>query len=90
MAATTTEHIRSRLVANVASPESITQHVVFEVQPKAEDDQICIDPPGKIRTHLFIGSRETENCLPALQAAGITHILQVVQNTLLLLFLAHV
>jgi hypothetical protein len=36
----------------------------------------CSDPPCKLRAGLFIGSRETEASLAALQAAGITHVLQ--------------
>lgn len=38
--------------------------------------QACIDPPGRIRSNLYIGSKETEASFSALQAAGITHILQ--------------
>jgi hypothetical protein len=40
------------------------------------DIEEYIDSPGLIRQGFFIGSRETEACLPALQRAGITHILQ--------------
>lgn len=36
----------------------------------------CLDPPSQLRSNLFIGSRETEQSLAALQAAGVTHILQ--------------
>ncbi|KAF6263441.1 protein-tyrosine phosphatase-like protein [Scenedesmus sp. NREL 46B-D3] len=36
----------------------------------------CNDPPCKLRAGLFIGSIESEASLAALQAAGITHILQ--------------
>lgn len=77
MIATTTEHIRSRVLANVPAvsiDEGLSAKVVSKQQP-VEDDK-CLDPPGKIRNHLFIGSRETECCLAALKENGITHILQ--------------
>lgn len=36
----------------------------------------CSDPPCKLRSGLYIGSLVTEASLTALQAAGITHVLQ--------------
>uniref|UniRef100_A0A383WFK4 Protein-tyrosine-phosphatase n=1 Tax=Tetradesmus obliquus TaxID=3088 RepID=A0A383WFK4_TETOB len=80
--ATTTDHIRDRLFAKAdVVADSFTEGPVAAVslQPKAaeqQNEERCLDPPGKIRRHLYIGSRETESCLSALQAAGITHILQ--------------
>jgi hypothetical protein len=79
--ATTTEHIRDRLFAKAdVVAENFTEgpELAVSLQPKAAEQQEerCLDPPGKIRRHLYIGSRETECCLSALQAAGITHILQ--------------
>lgn len=77
MMATTTEHIRSRVLANVAaisSDDGFSQTVLFDQQ--AADEEKCLDLPGRIRRHLYIGSRETECCLSALKKAGITHILQ--------------
>lgn len=76
MATTTTEHIRSRVLANVAAVDidDGLSNVLFEQQ--TPNDDRCIDPPGKIRRHLYIGSRETECCLSALKTAGISHILQ--------------
>jgi hypothetical protein len=77
---TTTEHLRSRVLAGAEVPHSFTGTlgVPLVAVPEAgsfEDDD-CLDPPGKIRNHLFIGSKETEKCMTALQAVGITHILQ--------------
>jgi hypothetical protein len=80
--ATTTEHIRDRLFAKadvVAANFTEGPDAAVNLQPKAAEQpeaERCLDPPGKIRRHLYIGSRETESCLSALQAAGITHILQ--------------
>lgn len=77
MTATTTEHIRSRVLANVGAvsfEDGVSATVVSEQQPA--DEERCIDPPGKIRRHLYIGSRETESCLAALKKVGVTHILQ--------------
>jgi hypothetical protein len=80
--ATTTEHIRDRLFAKadvVAANFTEGPDAAVNLQPTAAEQpeaERCLDPPGKIRRHLYIGSRETESCLSALQAAGITHILQ--------------
>ena len=87
MATTTTEHIRNRVLADHAAFEpaaSATPNGLEGVPADAfllsgttgSEQQPCLDPPGKIRAGLFIGSKETESCLSALQAAGITHILQ--------------
>ncbi len=76
MAATTTEHIRSRVLANVGALDIVTEQVLINAVSLQPVEEKCLDPPGKIRTHLYIGSRETEGCLLALQQAGITHILQ--------------
>jgi len=40
-------------------------------------DDICIDPPCKVREGLYIGSLEAEKCLNALRTARVTHVLQV-------------
>jgi hypothetical protein len=88
MATTTTEHIRNRVLGNhpaVALSGSPSLLNDFAVPPAdafllsattGSEEQPCLDPPGKIRSNLYIGSKEAEGCLGALQAAGITHILQ--------------
>lgn len=90
MAATTTDHLRNRMLgdhpavrlASVTLPTGLgspaDEESLLPAPPKqgTSSEQPCLDPPGRIRANLFIGSRETENCLAALQAAGITHILQ--------------
>ena len=88
MATTTTEHIRQRVLGDHPAVHigSAGSEAALGGLPPAEafllsattgsEEQPCIDPPGRIRNNLFIGSRETENSLGALQAAGITHILQ--------------
>ena len=90
MAATTTDHLRNRMLgdhpavrlASVTLPTGLgspaNEESLLPAPPKqgTSSEQPCLDPPGRIRANLFIGSRETENCLAALQAAGITHILQ--------------
>lgn len=68
--------------ANRLLPLSVVQQLeerqatATAAAPSVDAAAACIDPPGKIRSTLFIGSRETEACLAALQAAGITHVLQ--------------
>lgn len=85
MATTTTEHIRNRVFGDhvhAISPGSavlaggVPADAFLLSATTCSEEQPCIDPPGKIRNNLFIGSKETEGSLGSLQAAGITHILQ--------------
>lgn len=86
MATTTTEHIRNRVLgdhpavnraASVSAPvDSVPAEAFLLSATTGSEEQPCLDPPGKIRSGLYIGSKETECCLGVLQAAGITHILQ--------------
>eukprot|EP00775_Hariotina_reticulata_P009813 gene9813-9971_t len=77
---TTTEHLRNRVLAGAEVLHSFTSSLgvplIAVPEGDAFEDDKCLDPPGKIRNHLYIGSKETERCLTALQAVGITHILQ--------------
>lgn len=81
MTTTTTEHIRDRILGDRLASVTLGQTTVptdafLLSATTGGEEQPCIDPPGRIRANLFIGSRETESSLGALQAAGITHILQ--------------
>jgi hypothetical protein len=83
---TTTDLIRHRVLGGhnainasgtlVSGLDGVPEDAFLLSATTGNEEQPCIDPPGKIRMNLFIGSRETENCLGALLAAGITHILQ--------------
>lgn len=79
--ATTTDHLRNRvhLGASLAADSFHSQTAAATKAAgvaAAGEPAICLDPPGKIRSNLYIGSKESEGSLAALQAAGITHILQ--------------
>lgn len=83
---TTTEHLRERVLANTAALSFEDQHrAPLVVEPAAKrssggggqpEAPACIDPAGKIRQNLFIGSRESEASLADLQRNGVTHVLQ--------------
>lgn len=72
------ERAGSTLLPRVSQADAAAAAQAAEqaTQPAAQQQEQCIDPPGKIRSNLYIGSKETEASLAALQAAGITHILQ--------------
>lgn len=66
------------LVAHSVQP---TSHVPAPLRTKSRQqlqqlDAGCSAPLSKLRNNLYIGSRDVEQDLAALQAAGVTHILQ--------------
>jgi hypothetical protein len=66
----------SKVITTTCSLDSVS---VPENQAVGEHevDDLCIDPPCKVRDGLYIGSVEAEKCLKALRTANITHVLQV-------------
>lgn len=90
MSTTTIEHIRQRVLPALAEGASFSAQLLpvpdvlqpapaqqpWQAMGSSAEQQRCLDPPCRIRAHLLIGSRETEASASALQAAGVTHVLQ--------------
>lgn len=72
MAATT---VLTATVAEKSSTCSAATRIVLALHPHAKP-AACIDPPSKVISGVFIGSRDSESSLAALQQAGVTHVLQ--------------
>lgn len=66
----------SVLVAVSVEPST---HVRIALKTSKSRQQLaaaCLDHPCQVRGNLYIGSKETEQNSAALEAAGITHVLQ--------------